>query len=103
MSATEDNTIQGVAVNSDAEVDRHTIYYYLHAEERKAKQREKYNNDPEVIRKREEKEAKKAAKESEKEANKLAQKKMKEENKKLRDQELQKIAMEILEKRKSPA
>ncbi len=93
MSATEDNTIQG---GEGAEVDRHAIYYYLHAEERKAKQREKYNNDPEVIRKREEREAKKAAKEVEK----LAQKKIKEEQKKLRALELQKIA---LEKKKSPA
>jgi len=70
MSAIEDNTIQGVAVNSDAEVQmpRGTRYYYLHAEQQRAKQRDKYNNDPEIIRKREEREAKKAVRLAEKES-----------------------------------
>lgn len=112
MSAAEENN-QGVDVPSPhpslicggagVELDRHALYYYLHAEERRAKQREKYNSDPEVIRKRQEREAKKAAKEAEKEAEKLAQKKIKEEQKKLKAENLQKIALEVLEKRKSPA
>ena len=50
---------------------RGTRYYYLHAEQQRAKQREKYNNDPEIIRKREEREAKKVAKEVEAEKKKL--------------------------------
>jgi nicotinamide mononucleotide (NMN) deamidase PncC len=47
---------------------RGTRYYYLHAEQQRAKQREKYNNDPEIIRKREEREAKKTARLVEKES-----------------------------------
>lgn len=70
MSATEDNN-QGGGAGSGEVMPRGTRYYYLHAEQQRAKQREKYNNDPEVIRKRQEREAKKAAKEAETEKKKL--------------------------------
>lgn len=45
-------------------------FYYLHREERKKKQLERYHNDPAVIAKREEKERKRAEKEAQKEAEK---------------------------------
>jgi hypothetical protein len=53
------------AVATTPTMPRGTRYYYLHAEVQRAKQRDKYNSDPEVIRKREERAAKKAAKEAE--------------------------------------
>ena len=50
------------------EMSRGVRYYYLNGEKQRERQREKYNSDPEVIRKREERVAKKAAKEAELEA-----------------------------------
>ena len=60
MSATEDNTIQG-GEGAEVNIPRSTRFYHLHKEEIRAK----YNNNPEVIRKRQEREAKKAAKDAE--------------------------------------
>lgn len=56
---------------ADATLTASARYYRLHAEERKAKSREKYNSDPEVIRKREEREKKRLEKEAEKEIKRI--------------------------------
>lgn len=64
-------------------ITKNSRYYQLHAEERKKQSREKYNNDPEVIRKREEREQRKAEKEAEKEAARIERERMKEEKLKL--------------------
>lgn len=59
MSSTENTS--GGGAGGELEMPRGTRYYYLHAEQQRAKQREKYNSDPEVIRKRQEREEKKVA------------------------------------------
>jgi hypothetical protein len=72
---------------------RNQRYHLLNREERLRKQREKYNSDPEVIAKREEKERLRA----EKEAEKLA----KQQQKQTELQERTKIAAETKRIRKS--
>jgi hypothetical protein len=58
---------------NNVKMTRNQRYHALHREERIAKALEKYHNDPEVIRKKEEREQKKA----EREAEKLAEKESK--------------------------
>jgi hypothetical protein len=53
---------------------RHQRYYALHREDKLAKDKERYNNKPEVIAKREERERKRIEKEAEKIAKKEAEK-----------------------------
>jgi hypothetical protein len=50
---------------------RHQRYYALHREDKLAKERERYNNNPEVIARREERERKRIEKEAEKEAKRI--------------------------------
>ncbi len=71
MSATE----QGGGAGDEVDIPRSTKYYILNREKEVQKKRERYNSDPEVIRKREEREAKKAAKEAEKEAKRIEREK----------------------------
>jgi hypothetical protein len=54
-------------------------YYYRNREERINKIKEKYNNNPEVIAKREERERKRAEKEAEKEAKRLEKERIRQE------------------------
>ncbi len=63
----------------DVSMTRNQRYHALHREERKAKAAERYNSNPEVIAKREERERKKAEKEAEKEAKRLEREKQREE------------------------
>lgn len=60
MSSTEEGN-QGGGAGGSVDIPRSTRFYHLHKDEIRAK----YNNDPEVIRKRQEREAKKTAKEAE--------------------------------------
>jgi hypothetical protein len=54
-----------------------TRYYRLHRDEQLAKKKEEYNNSPEIIAKREERERKKAEKEAQREAQKEAERELK--------------------------
>jgi hypothetical protein len=63
---------QNIVVNETQNMTRHQRYYALHREEKLAKVKERYKNDPEFIAKQQEKERKKAEKEAEKEAQKEA-------------------------------
>ena len=54
-----------------------TRYYRLHRDEQLAKKKEEYNNSPEVIAKREERECKRAEKEAQREAQKEAERELK--------------------------
>ena len=53
------------STENEIKMNKDNRYYQLHREELVNKKKEKYNNDPEVIRKREEKLKKKAEKEAE--------------------------------------
>jgi len=65
----------GAGTQEEVQIPRSTQYYVLNREKEIQKKRERYNSDPEVIRKREEREAKEAAKEAEKEAKKAEREK----------------------------
>lgn len=84
-----DSGVEQIAADADVgkKITPDMRFYYLHREERKNKQLERYYNDPKVIAKREEKERKRAEKEAQKEAEKLAQKEAKriEKEKKLQE------------------
>ncbi len=54
-------------------------YYYRNRQERINKVKEKYNNNPEVIAKREERERKRAEKEAEKEAKRIEKERLRQE------------------------
>lgn len=54
-------------------------YYYRNREERINKVKEKYNNNPEVIAKREERERKRAEKEAENEAKRIEKERLRQE------------------------
>ena len=69
----------GGAGSGDSKMSRSARYYQLNAEKEKARRLAIYHNDPEVIRKREEREAKKAAKEAEKEAKRLEKERVRKE------------------------
>lgn len=58
---------------------RHQRYYAIHREQELAKDREKYNNKPEVIAKRKAREQKKAEKEAEKEAKRIEKERIRQE------------------------
>ena len=69
---------------------RHQRYYALHRDEKLAKDKERYNNKPEVIAKREEKERKRAEKEAEKQLKKESEKEAKRiEKERLRQEKLE--------------
>ncbi len=68
MSDTENVAAGGAGV--EIKMPRHQRYYALHREEKLAK----YHTNPDVIRKKEERERKKAEKEAEKEAKREAKK-----------------------------
>lgn len=84
---------------------RNQRYHLLNREERLRKQREKYNSDPAVIARREEKERLKAVKEAErkavKEAEKEAKKEERRQQKQLELQEKIKIAAATKKVRKT--
>ena len=83
---------------------RHQRYYLLNRESRNQKNKEAYNNRPDVIAKREERERIKAEKEAqkkaEKEAEKEAKKETKRQQKQLELQEKTRIAAETKRQRK---
>jgi hypothetical protein len=58
---------------------RHQRYYALHREEKLAKNKEKYNTNPEIIAKRIERERKKAMKEAEAELKRLEKERIRQE------------------------
>ena len=53
------------------EMPRHQRYYALHRDEKLAREKERYDKNPEIIVKREQREKKKAEKEAEKEAKRI--------------------------------
>lgn len=65
----------------EIKLTRHQRYYALHRADKLSKENEKYNTNPEVIAKREERERKKAEKAAEKEAKKEAEKEAKRQEK----------------------
>jgi hypothetical protein len=65
----------------EVKLTRHQRYYALHRADKLSKENEKYNTNPEVIAKREERERKKAEKAAEKEAKKEAEKEAKRQEK----------------------
>jgi hypothetical protein len=73
---------------------RNQRYHLLNRESRLQKKREQYNNDPEVIAKREERELKKIEKEAQKKIQKDAEKEAKRQQKQLELQEKIKLAAE---------
>jgi hypothetical protein len=79
---------------------RHQRYYAIHREEKLLKDKERYNNKPEVIAKREEKERLKAQKESEKKAKKEAEKALKQQEKEKVRQEKLTLALATRQKNK---
>ena len=80
-------------------ITKNSRYHQLHAKERNEKNRERYNNDPEVIRKREEREKRKAEKEAAKEALKEA---ARQEKQRIKDEKL-KLAIQTSQIKKPPA
>lgn len=77
------------SVDDTPKMPRHQRYYALHREEELAKDRERYNNRPDVIAKRAEREKKKAEKEMLKIAEKEAEKQAKRiEKERLRQEKL---------------
>jgi len=58
---------------------RHQRYYALHREQELARDKERYNNRPEVIAKREERERKKAEKQAEKDAKRIEKERIRQE------------------------
>ncbi len=76
-------------------------YYRLHRDEQLAKKKEEYNNRPDVIVKREEREAKKAQKEAEKAAKKEAEKAAKQAEKDKKIQESVALAEQTKRKLKT--
>jgi bisphosphoglycerate-independent phosphoglycerate mutase (AlkP superfamily) len=58
---------------------RHQRYYALHRDEKLAKVKERYQNDPEFLAKKEEKERKRAEKEAEKEAKQIEKEQLRQE------------------------
>jgi hypothetical protein len=85
---------------SGVKMPRHQRYYLLHREEKINKVKERYNNNPEVIAKREERERKKAEKEAEKEAKKEAEKEAKRQEKERQREEKIALALATSKKRK---
>jgi hypothetical protein len=79
---------------------RNQRYHLLNREERLRKLREQYNNNPDVIAKKAEKERKKAEKEAEKKAMKAAQKEAKRQQKQIELQDKIKLAAETKRKTK---
>jgi len=79
---------------SGVKMTRNQRYHLLNRESRLQKKREKYNNDPDVIAKREEKERKKEEKEAERKAQKEAEKEAKRQQKQLELQEKIRLAAE---------
>jgi hypothetical protein len=73
---------------------RNQRYHLLNRESRLQKQREQYNNDPEVIAKREKREKEKEEKEAQKKAQKEAEKEAKRQQKQLELQEKINLAAE---------
>ena len=65
----------GTENETEIKINKDMRYYHLHREEKL----KKYHNDPEVIRKREERLKKKAEKESEKEAKRIERERLKQE------------------------
>ena len=79
-------------VTEGAKMTRNQRYHLLNRETRLQKQRELYNNDPEIISKREERARIKAEKEALKKAEKEAEKEAKRQQKQLELQEKIKLA-----------
>jgi len=63
-----------ITMEEEIKLTRHQRYYALHRADKLSKENEKYNTNPEVIARREERERKKAEREAEKEAQKAAEK-----------------------------
>jgi len=69
----------GTENETELKMNRDMRYYQLHREKLVNKKKEKYNNDLEVIRKREERLKKKAEKEAEKEDKRIERERLKQE------------------------
>lgn len=78
---------------NDIKLTRNQRYHLLNREERNRAHREQYNNNPDVIAKREEKARKKAEKEAERKAEKEAEKELKRQQKQLELKEKVKLAL----------
>jgi hypothetical protein len=94
---------QGINVEEHAtqKMTRNQRYHLLNRESRLQRQRDQYNNDPNVIAKREERELKRAEKMAEKEAKKQAEKEAKRLQRQLDLQEKIKLATETKRVRNS--
>jgi septin family protein len=62
-----------------AKMPRHQRYYALHRDEKLARDKERYNSNPEIVAKREERERKKVAKEAETELKRLEKERIRQE------------------------
>jgi hypothetical protein len=85
---------------NDIKLTRNQRYHLLNREERNRSHREQYNNNPDVIAKREEKALKKAEREAERKAEKEAEKELKRQQKQLELKEKVKIALATKRPRK---
>ena len=74
-----------------AKMPRHQRYYALHREEKLARDKERYNSNPEIVAKREERERKKAVREAEAELKRLEKERIRQE----------KLALALVTKQKS--
>jgi hypothetical protein len=73
------------------EMPRHQRYYALHRNEKLARDKERYNSNPEIVAKREERERKKAVREAEAELKRLEKERLRQE----------KLALALVTKQKS--
>ena len=62
-----------------SEMPRHQRYYALHRQEKLARDKERYNSNPEIVAKREERERKKAVREAEAELKRLEKERIRQE------------------------
>jgi bisphosphoglycerate-independent phosphoglycerate mutase (AlkP superfamily) len=67
------------AAKMTPEMPRHQRYYALHRDEKLAREKERYDKNPEIIAKREQREKKKAEKEAEKEAKRIEKERIRQE------------------------
>lgn len=96
-----DGRITGMADGADnIKLTRNQRYHLLNREERNRAHREQYNNNPDVIAKREEKVRKKAEKEAEIKAKKEAEKELKRQQKQLELKEKIELALATKRPRK---
>ena len=90
-------------MEEEIKLTRHQRYYALHRAEKLSKENEKYNTNPEVIAKREERERKKAEREAEKAIKKAAEKEVKQQEKKRKQDERTALVLTLATKKVSKA